>query len=61
MKIHPAFKKVIAAARRDAQHPLASTTQAQREKVREAIALVQSFVDDNHDFIEFYNDDAGLT
>lgn len=62
MKTHPAFKAVLAAAKRDAKiHDLTAADPRRRsKKLKEAIAVVSWFVEDNHDFIEFYNDDADL-
>ena len=54
MKTHPAFKRVLAAARKQRR------LDANEAKLREAIEVVKLFVEDNHEFIEFYNDDAGL-
>lgn len=55
MKTHPALKQVLAAARKQVR--LARDA----EKLEAAIGTVDLFVTDNHDFIEFYNKDAGLT
>jgi hypothetical protein len=58
MKTHTAIRKVLAAAKRDARkHP----SPALRKQIKEAIEVVVLFRDDNHEFIGFYDDDAGLT
>ncbi len=53
MKTHTAFAAVLAAALRDArrQPPKAKT------RLKKAIELVVLFRDDNHQFIEYADDD----
>jgi len=57
MKTHPAFRTVLAAAKRAAKSEL---NRNRRERLRAAIKTLELFRNDNHDFIEFYNDDAEL-
>jgi hypothetical protein len=57
MKMHPSFAAVIAAARKQLKQ---EQDAAKKLRLKNAIESVALFKDDNHDFIEFYNDDAGL-
>ncbi len=59
MKTHPAFKRVLAAARKQLKREQGEIPKS-GDKLKEAIAVVKLFVDDNHEYIQFYNDDAGL-
>ena len=57
MKIHPSFKKVIAAARKE----LAREQSPRRKRLLdEAIRNVNIFINDNYEFIGHYGDDAEM-
>ena len=43
-----------------AHEQMAEVDADNKKKLSEAIDVVKMFVDDNHEFIEFYNNDAGL-